>query len=846
MPTFSQTPGELDIEAVLGTDFALSLNFSSVISDFEFEAGIILNEYPSQTIFPLTTSVSGTQIVNITLSDAQTEEIGVISNKKWYLKRGKDGIIQMVLSGRFQISDVPIGQNQVQQFVLINDLTVTSLYAVGAQGSTGSTGIQGATGFAGLQGATGLTGATGIIGNTGSTGIIGSTGIQGSTGSTGIGTIFSDTPPTPVNGLNWVDTNTMRYYQYYSDEISSAWVEVSSAFVGRNGATGATGGGASGLDGATGATGETGLQGNDGASGPQGIQGIAGPTGQRGATGVNGINGATGATGAGSTGATGPAGSPGGATGATGTAGVNGATGATGTAGINGTTGATGTSGGHGATGSTGLNGYTNVFYRFNADTTKTSGFPTIGTLYWNNSTQINSTQISISHITANSEDIDLFLTTLSVGNQFIIQEKSDSNSFQKWNVSAAPTNIPNNYIEVPVTLVNSGGNGNSNFSNSGELLFILTQQGIQGATGVIGLTGTTGATGITGATGLGETGATGVGATGATGTNGATGATGAGATGATGVGATGATGTNGATGATGAGSTGATGIGSTGATGTQGGTGATGFGATGATGGIGVTGATGATGLRGATGVTGINGATGATGATGAGIGYSNITSTSLATPASTGTITLITNAKGAFVTGNRVRAINTSSNYFEGIVTITGETSFSIAADFNVGTTAAISWTIALAGTVGASGATGATGSIPNNFNVSTFSVSGNANFGVPIETGRFPVILSGSITCDLSTGTFFIFEVGQDITSVLFTNAPLLSNPAKVASFTMILANNTGGLRQVTWPTSVRWQDGIPPVLSTTLNAVDVFTFLTWDGGQSYLAFVAGRSM
>ena len=153
MSTFSQTPGELDIEAVLGTDFALSLNFSNTISDFTFNAGIVLNEYPSQIVFPLTASISGTNIVNLTLSDAQTEDIGVISNKKWYLNRTKDGITQMVLSGRFQISDIPIGQNSgVREYIVINDLTVSSLYAVGAHGATGATG---ATGAVGLTGATG-------------------------------------------------------------------------------------------------------------------------------------------------------------------------------------------------------------------------------------------------------------------------------------------------------------------------------------------------------------------------------------------------------------------------------------------------------------------------------------------------------------------------------------------------------------------------------------------------------------------------------------------------------------------------------------------------------------------
>lgn len=60
MPTFSQTPGELDIQAVVGTDFALSLDFTNTISGFTFEAGIILNEFPSETIFPFTSSIFGT------------------------------------------------------------------------------------------------------------------------------------------------------------------------------------------------------------------------------------------------------------------------------------------------------------------------------------------------------------------------------------------------------------------------------------------------------------------------------------------------------------------------------------------------------------------------------------------------------------------------------------------------------------------------------------------------------------------------------------------------------------------------------------------------------------------
>jgi hypothetical protein len=566
MSTFSQTPGELDIEAVLGTDFALSLNFSNTISNFTFQAGIILNSYPSETIFPINTSISGSNIVNLTLSDSETEAIGVISNKKWYLTRTKDNITQMVLSGRFQISDTPIGQNSgVQQFILINDLTVSSLYAVGAQGATG---VRGATGF-GATGATGFgaTGATGIAGLTGATG---ATGLQGATG---INTIYDDTNPIPplqpLEGQRWVDTDTLIEYQWYDN----TWVEVNAPTIGATGVRGATGFGATGAtgpqgppgpastQGATGATGVvggqgstgatglgatglTGLTGLTGATGPAGIRGETGATGVGipGLTGATGFRGATGATGFGATGATGPQGPPGPAStqGATGSTGI-GATGATGIGGI-GATGATGLGAtgatGIGATGATGSPGQQTAFYRYDADTSKTSGFTTSGTLYWNNATQINSTVVNVSHVTATSEDIDLFLSLISLGNQFVIQDKANSNSFQRWQVSGTPVNVPNSYIEFPVTLVNSGGNGSSNFANNTQLIFAITQQGLSGATG---LGGATGATGIAGATGLG-------GATGATGIAGATGATGLG--GATGPqGDVGATGVQGATG---------------------------------------------------------------------------------------------------------------------------------------------------------------------------------------------------------------------------------------------------------------------------------------------------------
>jgi hypothetical protein len=259
MSTFSQTPGELNIETVLGTDFLMSLNFSTTISALTFEAGIILTESPSQTIFPITVAISGTNIVNLSLTDTQINTIGLISGKKWYLTKTVSGIKQMILSGDFQISDTPIGQNNGIQYVLINDLTVSSQYAVGATGITGATGVHGSTGATGITGATGLTGATGAQGTpggaTGATGLgaTGATGVQGGTGATGAGTTGA-TGPTGATG--------------------------------EQGATGSPGG-------ATGATGSTGLTGATGPTGPVGATGI-GATGPNGAAGIQGATGATG------------------------------------------------------------------------------------------------------------------------------------------------------------------------------------------------------------------------------------------------------------------------------------------------------------------------------------------------------------------------------------------------------------------------------------------------------------------------------------------------------------------------------------------------------------------------
>jgi hypothetical protein len=107
-------------------------------------------------------------------------------------------------------------------------------------------------------------------------------------------------------------------------------------------------------------------------------------------------------------------------------------------------------------------------------------------------------------------------------GDSLIIQDSGNSNNYQSWTVSGAPTIVANTYVSLPVTYV-GGGYSFANDAAVIVLLFSVGAQGPQGPAGPTGPQGPTGATGATGATGpAGPTGATGpAGATGATGATG-------------------------------------------------------------------------------------------------------------------------------------------------------------------------------------------------------------------------------------------------------------------------------------------------------------------------------------
>lgn len=139
---------------------------------------------------------------------------------------------------------------------------------------------------------------------------------------------------------------------------------------------------------------------------------------------------------------------------------------------------------------------------------------------------------------------------------------------------------------------------------------------------------------------------------------------------------------------------------------------------------------------------------------------------------------------------------------------------------------------------GDTGATGLTGATGTIPSS--VSTLTITGEAGFGIPVETKATPAISAGTLTLNLSTATLFYVTLNST-TSVIFSNPP--SSP-KVFSFTLQLVGN-GSSYTITWPASVKWSDGIAPAITTTNGKIDTLTFMTHNGGTTWFGFVSGQN-
>jgi hypothetical protein len=523
-----------------------------------------------------------------------------------------------------------------------------------------------------------------------------------------------------------------------------------------------------------------GVQGTQGTLGSQGIQGLS----------VQGIQGIAGYA------------SAQGSQGSQGTQGTQGRQGTQGTQGLSvqGTQGTQGLS----AQGSQGIQGVAGniggVPYIFNSIST-TDVNPGNGNIAYNNNITIDS--VNVIYININDKNNNLQTpwyntwddsTSTSTGGYLTIQSSAfGSTVVNIWRITGTVTlGSGSSYHRIPVAYVSGAFPSNAtllsvNFSRTGDQgtqgtqgLSIQGTQGIQGsnatAQGTQGTQGTQGLSiqGIQGTQGTSIQGTQGTqGTQGKQGTQGIQG-------GASAQGLQGLQGTLGSQGIQGTQGTSIQGTQGTSIQGTQGTLGSQGIqGSQGTS----IQGSQGTQGRQGTQGLS-VQGTQGLQGTTGS--GYANVTSNSSVSPASSGSISIATNQQGAFVTGNRVRVTNTTSNFFEGTIDSISGATFNITADYSVGTTNAASWTVSLAGVRGVQGTQGT--SIQGSQGIQGTSIQGTQGTSIQGSQGIQGTSIQGTqgsvpstvnVTLSSANATFyplFTSASGNNQTVYNAANSPL----------------------------------------------------------------------
>lgn len=90
------------------------------------------------------------------------------------------------------------------------------------------------------------------------------------------------------------------------------------------------------------------------------------------------------------------------------------------------------------------------------------------------------------------------------------------------------------------------------------------------------------------------------------------------------------------------------------------------------------------------------------------------------------------------------------------------------------------------------------------------------------------------TGATTLDISSGNFFNLTLTGN-TTFTFSNPPT----SRMVSFTIVAKQDATGGRTITWPSGTKWPGGVAPPATTTANAIDIWSVMTYDGGTTWIA-------
>ena len=98
------------------------------------------------------------------------------------------------------------------------------------------------------------------------------------------------------------------------------------------------------------------------------------------------------------------------------------------------------------------------------------------------------------------------------------------------------------------------------------------------------------------------------------------------------------------------------------------------------------------------------------------------------------------------------------------------------------------------------------------------------------------------SGGLTINLNSGNIIYLNQGANATSVTISSA----TNGKATSFSIIRKNTAGSALSITWGSAFKWPSGgTAPTLTNTSNAIDILTFITFDGGSTIYAIKTGTN-
>ena len=70
---------------------------------------------------------------------------------------------------------------------------------------------------------------------------------------------------------------------------------------------------------------------------------------------------------------------------------------------------------------------------------------------------------------------------------------------------------------------------------------------------------------------------------------------------------------------------------------------------------------------------------------------------------------------------------------------------------------------------------------------------------------------------------------------------------SNPpsGRAFSFTVVAKQDATGGRTITWPAGSKYAGAVTPPATTTANAVDIWSVMTYDAGSTYIVSLAVKN-